>query len=629
MNARSFLSLPMYNNPIAPAKKEIVKIMSNVSGKVQAKKWQPTPLPIQKSGFAARPFPTPVVQEAESQTIQAKESKGNPVAEAAPTQAVGGLLANVNRSLAGSSATEPAGTGMTVQAKLTIGAPGDKYEQEADRVAREVVQRLHAPQSPPIAPPPRGDGEDTSVQRQLAVPIMQRMSSVPAMGGSSGVFQADAGFEAQLQRSRGGGTPLDAAFRAKVEPMMDADFSGVRVHSDARADALSRSIQAKAFTTGKDMYFARDAYQPGRSGGQELLAHELTHVIQQDRGKVGAIGRIQMMTESDKFDVDKGLHIIGEDHKESKDRRDKEKEFLKDVLEKDDIQYLNEDEFLVNNINDLLNSNSSPVSGVSIYADNNVLRYLQIIGFVLLGIDKIKKDWPSEQEYNSSLNQSGFDLVTEFEKQLIKPENIDRLANKYISDDLERVIISAELPNFVTSLMQGDKRIPNLFFSNAKFDYPPDKPKKRWNQGIGKAEYHITIFTELETRLKQLRNHLIHVKGISSQKELMQMEHEEFYLNISYRRAMHMEKAMSLANLSEQNVIVWKIGDRHAQELKEYASDYPKVALMLRNTFNSLIDRYDKDKEKITQLRREKPKITQLDIRNQENSTCGGKCNLI
>ncbi|MEM8640063.1 MAG: DUF4157 domain-containing protein [Cyanobacteria bacterium P01_G01_bin.54] len=78
-----------------------------------------------------------------------------------------------------------------------------------------------------------------------------------------------------------GGRPLDGGFRERVEPLMGQDFSGVRVHTDGRADALSRSIQAKAFTTGSDVFFKKGEYAPGSRGGQELLAHELTHVGQQ------------------------------------------------------------------------------------------------------------------------------------------------------------------------------------------------------------------------------------------------------------------------------------------------------------------------------------------------------------
>ena len=67
---------------------------------------------------------------------------------------------------------------------------------------------------------------------------------------------------------------------------MGADFSGVRVHTDTQSDQLNRSIQAKAFTTGQDVFFRSGEYNPGSKGGQELIAHELTHVVQQNGSTV-------------------------------------------------------------------------------------------------------------------------------------------------------------------------------------------------------------------------------------------------------------------------------------------------------------------------------------------------------
>src|SRR5207344_148493 len=71
---------------------------------------------------------------------------------------------------------------------------------------------------------------------------------------------------------------------------LNADFSGVRVHTDAGADGLNQSLSARAFTTGRDIYFRQGEYNPGSSGGRELLAHELTHVVQQNPDKVKTKG---------------------------------------------------------------------------------------------------------------------------------------------------------------------------------------------------------------------------------------------------------------------------------------------------------------------------------------------------
>lgn len=87
--------------------------------------------------------------------------------------------------------------------------------------------------------------------------------------------------ERAIESSRGGGQPLDRGVQSRMGQALNADFSGVRVHTDSGADALNRSLQARAFTTDKDVYFRQGEYNPGSSSGRELLAHELTHVVQQ------------------------------------------------------------------------------------------------------------------------------------------------------------------------------------------------------------------------------------------------------------------------------------------------------------------------------------------------------------
>ena len=83
-------------------------------------------------------------------------------------------------------------------------------------------------------------------------------------------------------QARGGGHGMDHGTRTQMETAFGADFSGVRIHTDARADGLSQSLSARAFTTGRDVFFRQGEYNPGSSSGRELLAHELTHVVQQN-----------------------------------------------------------------------------------------------------------------------------------------------------------------------------------------------------------------------------------------------------------------------------------------------------------------------------------------------------------
>ena len=87
--------------------------------------------------------------------------------------------------------------------------------------------------------------------------------------------------EATIARTRGSGSPLDPASLARNSSALGDSLDDVRVHTDDTADALARSVSARAFTTGSDVYFANGEHQPGSSGGDELLTHELAHVVQQ------------------------------------------------------------------------------------------------------------------------------------------------------------------------------------------------------------------------------------------------------------------------------------------------------------------------------------------------------------
>lgn len=99
--------------------------------------------------------------------------------------------------------------------------------------------------------------------------------------------------EANIQQSRGGGQPSANPVRGPMEQAFSTDFSGVKIHTNSQSDALNQSLSARAFTTGSDIFFRRGEYDPDSSGGQELLAHELTHVVQQ-----GAAGQLQREPDS-------------------------------------------------------------------------------------------------------------------------------------------------------------------------------------------------------------------------------------------------------------------------------------------------------------------------------------------
>jgi hypothetical protein len=96
----------------------------------------------------------------------------------------------------------------------------------------------------------------------------------------------DQGTESEVEGARSGGSPLPDGLRASMEGAFGADFGGVRVHSDARSDELNNRLTSRAFTTGQDIFLKKGEYKPDSKGGKELLAHELTHVVQQKGDEV-------------------------------------------------------------------------------------------------------------------------------------------------------------------------------------------------------------------------------------------------------------------------------------------------------------------------------------------------------
>lgn len=191
--------------------------------------------------------------------------------------------------------------GMPIMPKLTIGAVGDKYEQEADAVAAQVVQQINSP-----APTQNVQREENTSPNALRLKplnkLIQRMGEeeeelqakpMVQLQGLSAGGTATPELEESIQQQRGKGESLSDSIRQPMEQAFGADFSGVKVHTDSQSNQLNQSIQAKAFTTGQDIFFRQGAYAPSSQVGQELLAHELTHVVQQNGNAVQPGSTIQ------------------------------------------------------------------------------------------------------------------------------------------------------------------------------------------------------------------------------------------------------------------------------------------------------------------------------------------------
>lgn len=178
-----------------------------------------------------------------------------------------------------------------VQAKLTVGQPGDIYEREADKVAATVMGMLR-PQAVEGRVSTAIQAATTChnwlpgqnvVQRQSSdlifeVPEEEKFLQTQSSGHTPTVTP---GFEEQLNAIEGRGQPFPPTLRAFFEPRFGYDLSPVRVHTDAWAHQMARAVHARAFTVGPHIVFGEGYYAPTTSEGRHLLAHELTHTIQQ------------------------------------------------------------------------------------------------------------------------------------------------------------------------------------------------------------------------------------------------------------------------------------------------------------------------------------------------------------
>ena len=215
-----------------------------------------------------------------------------------------------------------------VQAKLKSGKPGDRYEIEADNVAARVVQNTGnlgsgspAAQAKPLAKSistgvqlkpledesvqTKADDELQKQEEEEAVQskadsqlqMQEEEEAVQSKGKEeeaiqskeeqeevqmrAGTAQRSADISSELQSSRGGGSQLPETSRNQMEAGFGTDLSDVRVHTDQRAQTMAQNIGAQAFTSGSDIYFNQGRFNPGTTQGDALLAHELTHTIQQ------------------------------------------------------------------------------------------------------------------------------------------------------------------------------------------------------------------------------------------------------------------------------------------------------------------------------------------------------------
>ncbi len=220
-----------------------------------------------------------------------------------------------------------------VQTKLTVGQPGDKYEQEADQVADQVMsmtgpqvqrqcmscdEKESAVQTKPLSENitpwiqrqveeeelqmksflQRQTEEEEEEEEEMLQPKLQRqeeeeeeLQAKNTVTAGNGKPEVSNNIEGRIAQRKGSGKPLNGQVRSEMESGFGADFSNTRIHNDAEAAQMASGINAQAFTTGHDVYFNDGKYDPNSTSGKNLLAHELTHVVQQNGSNAKVSGK--------------------------------------------------------------------------------------------------------------------------------------------------------------------------------------------------------------------------------------------------------------------------------------------------------------------------------------------------
>lgn len=168
-----------------------------------------------------------------------------------------------------------------IQTKLSVGPAHDRYEQEADRIADQVM-RMDDSTPASLVDTGKTDTPSTAQPQALAGSISST-SGMHRSGGDGG-FDMDSQIEQQINGRAGGGRPLPGPVMEKMEAPFGTRFDNVRIHTGSEANTLNQQLNAKAFTHGADIFFAEGQYRPDTVMGRHLLAHELTHVAQQGAG---------------------------------------------------------------------------------------------------------------------------------------------------------------------------------------------------------------------------------------------------------------------------------------------------------------------------------------------------------
>ena len=211
-------------------------------------------------------------------------------------------------------------------------------EDQAAKQSQEATPESAMHDAPQTAPTTDSPSQNIlGMQRTLGNRAVQRMLGVQRVPFENG-GELDDQLSNEIHSQRGSGGQLDSNVANTMSQQMGYDFSDVSVHTDANADRVSRSIGARAFTTGSDIFFKEGEYNPGSSEGQNLLAHELTHVVQQ--GGNAPSGKLSVGPANDSYEqeADSMASSVMSGDSASSDGVQRQAEEEEEMMMKRDIQ---------------------------------------------------------------------------------------------------------------------------------------------------------------------------------------------------------------------------------------------------------------------------------------------------
>lgn len=151
-----------------------------------------------------------------------------------------------------------------------------KEEEPVQKKEEEQVQKKEMKEEEPVQ-----KKEEEEVQAKKEDEIQQKTAEEDNLQKKEKEESENSTIESKIKKTKGEGYPMSREIKMEMDAAFKADFSAVRIHTDSTAIALCQEMGAQAFTNGKDIYFNKGKYNPKSKAGKELLAHELTHTIQQ------------------------------------------------------------------------------------------------------------------------------------------------------------------------------------------------------------------------------------------------------------------------------------------------------------------------------------------------------------